>query len=74
MTDPHDPSRLNQLDLRIGKILRWKRTRSAVSVDFFNLLNSATVTAVGANVSGNWLAPSGIVSARLMKFSYQLDL
>jgi len=66
--------RLNQLDLRIGKILRWKRTRSAVSVDFFNLLNSATVTAVGANVSGNWLAPSGIVSARLMKFSYQLDL
>jgi hypothetical protein len=65
--------RLNQLDLRVGKILRWKRTRSALSLDFFNLVNSDTVTAVGSNISGNWLAPSGIVSARLMKFSLQLD-
>jgi hypothetical protein len=65
--------RLNQLDLRLGKVLRWKRTRSVVSLDIFNVLNADTVTALGANVSGNWLAPSGIVSARLMKISVQAD-
>jgi hypothetical protein len=65
--------RLNQLDLRLGKVLRWKRTRSVVSLDIFNLLNTDTVTALGSNVSGNWLAPSGIVSARLMKISVQAD-
>jgi hypothetical protein len=65
--------RLNQLDLRVGKVIKWRRTRSVVSFDVFNLLNSATVTAVGTNLPGNWLAPSGIVSARLMKISVQAD-
>jgi hypothetical protein len=36
--------RVNQLDLRIGKLLRFGNTRSVVSVDVFNLLNNNAVT------------------------------
>jgi hypothetical protein len=35
--------RLNQLDLRFGKVLRFARTRSVVSADLFNVLNSSIV-------------------------------
>ena len=35
--------RVNEVDLRIGKILRFGRTRANVGVDIYNLLNSAAI-------------------------------
>jgi len=70
--------RINQLDLRIGKILRYARTRANVSLDLFNLFNNATVTGAGfgytsTTATNNWLAPSSVIAPRLMKVSVTFD-
>jgi hypothetical protein len=64
--------RLNQLDLRLGKILRVGRTRANVSLDLYNLFNSGTISAASATYA-TWLAPSAVISPRLMKLSLTLD-
>jgi hypothetical protein len=64
--------RRNELDVRIGKVLRVGRARSVVSLDIFNALNSDAI--VGANQNfGSFLAPTSILSARLAKISLQFD-
>jgi hypothetical protein len=64
--------RLNQMDLRLGKILRARATRSTVSLDLFNILNNDTVTSVSSTYT-SWLAPQGIIAPRLMKVSLTID-
>ena len=64
--------RRNELDLRIGKVLRMGRARSVVSVDIFNALNSDAVVTANQNF-GRFLAPTSILSARLAKISVQFD-
>ena len=64
--------RFNQIDLRLGKVLRYSRTRSVVSLDIFNLLNSDTIAAASSTYS-TWLAPSAVVAPRLMKISMTVD-
>jgi len=64
--------RRNELDLRIGKVLRFGRSRSQVSLDIFNALNSnAAITASTAYAT--WMRPQSILNARLMKVSFNLD-
>lgn len=64
--------RLNQLDARFGKVLRYGRTRAVISVDLFNVFNSAVLTGASATYT-SWLAPTGIVAARLTKVSLTFD-
>jgi hypothetical protein len=42
--------RLNQTDLRVGKIIRYGRTRTSVNVDLFNVFNQNAATAENATV------------------------
>ncbi len=64
--------RFNQIDVRLGKILRVGRTRSVVSLDIFNVLNSDTVSNASATYA-NWLAPAAVVAPRLLKVSVTYD-
>ena len=64
--------RLNQLDLRFGKVLRFARTRSVVSADPFNVLNSSIVTNESRALT-NYQQPLAIIGARLLKVSWQFD-
>ncbi|MGE0446578.1 MAG: carboxypeptidase regulatory-like domain-containing protein [Vicinamibacterales bacterium] len=64
--------RRNELDLRIGKVLRVGRARSVVSLDLFNALNSDAVITANQNF-GRFLAPTSILSARVAKISVQFD-
>jgi hypothetical protein len=64
--------RLNQIDLRIGKILRFGRTRSTLSLDVYNLLNSDTVLTMNNNF-GAWQRPTSVIQARFFKISVQAD-
>jgi hypothetical protein len=64
--------RLNQLDLRFGKLLRFGRTRSSVSLDVFNALNSDAVLGENANYTG-LRVPTSVVMARFAKVSWQFD-
>jgi hypothetical protein len=67
--------RVNEIDLRIAKVLRFGRTRANVGVDLYNLLNSDAV--LGYNQTfipgGTWLAPQMVLTPRFVKFSAQLD-
>ncbi len=64
--------RLNQLDFRAGKILKFGRTRSAVNLDLFNAFNRNTALTVNNNYA-SWLQPLSILPARLAKVSVQFD-
>ena len=64
--------RLNQLDLRFGKVLRFGTTRSIVSADLFNVFNSSIVTNESRNLT-NFEQPLAVIGARLLKVSWQFD-
>jgi hypothetical protein len=64
--------RLNQLDLRIGKMVRLGRLRATVNVDLYNALNADTVLTVN-NAYATWQQPTSILLARFAKIGVQLD-
>jgi hypothetical protein len=67
----------NQVDLRIGKVFKFLRARSTVSLDLYNLLNANTIltaNAAYALTNNVWQAPTSISNPRLAKISLTLDL
>jgi len=67
--------RINEIDLRVGKILRFGRTRTNVGVDIFNLINSNKTLTYNQTYSptGSWLTPQSVLSPRFVKVSAQID-
>jgi hypothetical protein len=65
--------RIDQLDLRIGKILRFGRTRTSLNLDIVNALNSNDNLAYSATFGPTWPAPTTVLTARLFRLSAQLD-
>ena len=64
--------RLNQIDFRVGKLLRFGGTRTAVSVDLYNALNSDAILTENSNFAV-WRQPLSVLSARLLKISVNFD-
>jgi hypothetical protein len=69
--------RMNLLDFRFGKVLKFGRTRSVISLDVYNSLNSSAVagenaTYVDASATG-WRVPTIIAPARFARFAVQFD-
>jgi hypothetical protein len=66
--------RVNQLDFRAGKVLRFGRTRTLISADLYNALNSSAVlTYNNAFVpNGTWLQPQTVLTGRLIKFAAEI--
>ena len=64
--------RLNQLDFRIGKILRVANLRTALNVDIFNALNANAVLTENPSFA-LFRQPTSVLNPRLVKFSAQLD-
>ena len=62
--------RLNQVDLRFAKILRFAERRVSLNVDLYNALNGNAVLQQ-SNTYGNWQQPQGILVGRSVKFSTQ---
>ena len=73
--------RINQVDLRGGKIFRVGRKRIQANVDLYNLFNispvlnyNSTYGTLGSATAGAvFLQPTQILDGRLVKFSFQLD-
>ena len=65
--------RLNQVDFRVGKLLRYGRTRATVSVDFYNAMNVSTVLAQNNTFGAVWQRPTAILTPRFAKVSLQFD-
>ena len=65
--------RINEFDLRIGRIFRFGRARADVGVDVFNVLNSSVVQNSTSTYGAAWLRPSLVMPARFAKVGVQLD-
>jgi hypothetical protein len=65
--------RVNQIDFRLGKALRYGRMRSVLSVDIFNLLNPDTILGYNETFNTTWLRPTSVMTARTVKFTLQHD-
>ncbi|MEP7305514.1 MAG: carboxypeptidase regulatory-like domain-containing protein [Acidobacteriota bacterium] len=72
--------RINNIDFRVAKVLRFGRTRTQLGVDIYNITNSDTVltynlayVAPTATAPSNWLTPSTIATARYVKVNFQID-
>ena len=72
--------RVNELDLRFGKILKYGRTRTNVGVDIYNILNQAAVLTYNQTFNPSattgsqaWLAPTSVLTSRFVKIGVQID-
>ena len=70
--------RLNQLDMRIGKILRFGGNRATINLDLYNALNADAITGVN-NTYSSWVPgasdprPTSSLLARFAKISATFD-
>ena len=67
--------RINQLDLRIGKLLKFGGRRATVAVDVLNLFNENTGTAFQTTYGdgSQYLNPTQVLNARFVKFNLTID-
>jgi hypothetical protein len=68
--------RINAVDMRFAKVLRFGRTRTNIGIDLYNLFNSNTGTAFnqafGTDGSA-WLRPTTVLNPRFLRFNVTLD-
>ena len=70
--------RINQMDIRAAKILRYGRTRTNISLDLFNIFNANPVLTYNQAVppifgGAPYLSPTSVLTARLAKLTVQFD-
>jgi hypothetical protein len=70
--------RINSVDMRFAKILRFGRTRTNVGIDLYNMLNANTGTAFqqtfdSLTSGATWLRPTQILNPRFIRFNVTVD-
>jgi hypothetical protein len=72
--------RVNALDLRFAKILRFGRVRYNVGIDIINTTNSDAILTYNQTFNpavttgaGAWLAPTSVLTPRFVKVGAQID-
>jgi hypothetical protein len=63
--------RINQLDFRVGKMLKFGRSHASVAFELYNALNSSAVLAYNTTFvpGGTWLQPLTIQTPRFLKLT-----
>ena len=68
--------RINAVDMRFAKILRFGRTRTNVGIDLYNLFNANTGHDVQRELRHRWVAylPGGdLLNPRFVRFNVTVD-
>jgi hypothetical protein len=68
--------RVNQVDMRFAKVLRFGRTRTLVGLDLYNLFNANPGLTYGQAWGADgatWLRPTSILYPRFVRFNATLD-
>ena len=68
--------RINQVDLRVAKVLRLGRTRADVGFDLYNVLNANPGLTYNQTFTGTgltWLRPTTILFPRFVRFNATLN-
>jgi hypothetical protein len=64
--------RLNQLDVRFARPVRFGRTKTTFQFDLYNALNVGAVTGINTNYA-TWLRPQAVILGRFAKLGVQFD-
>jgi hypothetical protein len=70
--------RINNLDMRLAKIVRFRGTRANIGIDLYNLTNSNTPTAYDSVYNpiadqNTWFRPTAVLQPRFVRFNVQFD-
>jgi hypothetical protein len=65
--------RLNQIDLRVGKVFRVNDIRASINLDVYNAINADTVREMNNTFGAAWQRPTSILLARFAKISATFD-
>jgi hypothetical protein len=65
--------RINQVDLRVAKVLRLGGTRALVGLDLYNLFNSNPGLSFNETYGVNYLRPNEILLPRFVRFNATID-
>ncbi|MEP7307997.1 MAG: carboxypeptidase-like regulatory domain-containing protein [Acidobacteriota bacterium] len=67
--------RINEVDLRLAKLLKFGRWRANLSADVYNLFNTAPILSYNEAFipNGAWLLPTSVMTARFAKLNVQFD-
>ena len=65
--------RVNQVDFRVGKVLRYGRYKGTISLDLYNALNVGAIMGQNNTFGSSWLRPTSIMPARFAKIGLQFD-
>jgi hypothetical protein len=67
--------RINELDVRLSKVIRIGKTKTNVGIDIYNALNAAAALSYNQAFipNGAWLTPTSVMSARFAQLSAQFD-
>jgi hypothetical protein len=68
--------RINVVDMRFAKILKFGRTRTNIGVDLYNLFNVNTGTAFSTGYVGDgstYLRPTAILNPRFVRLNFTVD-
>ena len=65
--------RINQVDFRVAKILRFGGKRVQIGVDIYNVMNSSVAQGYLQTFGANWLRPTSVMDARFARVSGQID-
>jgi hypothetical protein len=66
-------NRINQVDLRVAKILRFGGTRTLVGFDLYNLFNSNPGLSWNQTFGVNYLRPTAVLMPRFVRFNATVD-
>ncbi len=68
--------RINNVDMRFAKILRFGRYRTNIGIDLYNIFNANTPTSYNTAFGfdgATWLRPTGILNPRFVRFNATVD-
>jgi hypothetical protein len=70
--------RISVVDMRIAKVLRFRKTKANVGLDVYNLFNANTPTTYEtvydpATNGAKWMTPTAVLLSRFMRFNVQFD-
>jgi len=64
--------RMNEVDIRVGRPVRFGRSRVTPQVELYNVFNANPVTSENSQYA-SFRQPTNILQARLLKVSLQMD-
>ncbi len=68
-------NRINELDVRVAKVLRYGRSRMMIALDAYNVLNASAVLSYNNAFipNGMWLQPLTLLTPRFVKVTAEVN-